>query len=132
LIKRFNFFVNGVMKVATGDKSKLSGAIHQHYVQPLANPTDRKGCSVLPKEIIASTDWLRGLWEQRERIVDKPVLILWGMKDIAFREKELQKWQQFFTDGQVHRLEGVGHFVQEEYGQEAMPIIAKFVRRPYA
>ena len=28
LIKRFDFFVNGVMKVATGDKSKLSGTVH--------------------------------------------------------------------------------------------------------
>jgi haloalkane dehalogenase len=127
LIRRFNFFVNGVMKMATGDRSKLSGAVHQHYVQPLANPADRRGCWVLPKEIIASTDWLRGLWEQRERISDKPALILWGLRDIAFREKELQTWQQLFTDGQVHRLEGVGHFVQEEYGQEAVPIVAKFL-----
>ena len=47
LIKRFNFFVNGVMKMATGGKSKLSRAIHQHHVQPLANPADGKGCWVL-------------------------------------------------------------------------------------
>jgi haloalkane dehalogenase len=127
LIKRFSFFVNGVMKVATCDRSKLSGSVHQRYVQPLANPADRKGCWVLPREIIASTDWLRGLWGQREEIVDKPVLILWGMKDIAFREKELQSWQQFFTDSQVHRLEVVGHFVQEEYGPEAVSIVAEFL-----
>jgi haloalkane dehalogenase len=30
LIKRFNFFVNGVMKLATADKSRLSGDIHEH------------------------------------------------------------------------------------------------------
>jgi haloalkane dehalogenase len=116
------------MKVATGDKSKLSGAVHQHYVQPLVDPADRQGCWVLPKEIIASTDWLRGLWEQREKMINKPVLILWGMKDIAFREKELQTWQELFPDAKVHRLEGVGHFVQEEYGQEAVPIFAEFLR----
>jgi haloalkane dehalogenase len=127
LIKRFNFFVNGVMKVATGDRSKLSGAVHQHYVQPLATPAERKGCWVLPKEIIGSTGWLRRLWEQREKIAGKPVLILWGMKDIAFREKELQTWQETFPDAKVHRLEGVGHFVQEEYGQEAVPILAEFL-----
>jgi haloalkane dehalogenase len=128
LIKRFNFFVNVVMKMAMGDKSKLSRPVHQHYVQPLANPADRKGCWVLPKEIIASTDWLRGLWELRANIADKPVLILWGLKDIAFREKELNTWQQLLTDCQVHRLEDVGHFVQEEYGREAMPIVTEFLR----
>lgn len=128
LIKRFNFFVNGVMKLATADKSKMSEAVHRHYVQPLANPADRKGCWILPREIIASTDWLTELWEQREKIVDKPVLILWGLKDIAFREKELQTWQQLFASVQVHRLEGVGHFVQEEYGREAVPIVAQFLK----
>lgn len=127
-IKRFNFFVNGVMKLATADKSKMSEAVHRHYVQPLANPADRKGCWILPREIIASTDWLTELWEQREKIVDKPVLILWGLKDIAFREKELQTWQQLFASVQVHRLEGVGHFVQEEYGREAVPIVAQFLK----
>jgi haloalkane dehalogenase len=97
-------------------------------VQPLATPAERKGCWVLPKEIIGSTGWLRRLWEQREQIAGKPVLILWGMKDIAFREKELQTWQEVFSDARVHRLEGVGHFVQEEYGQEAVPILAEFLR----
>lgn len=128
LIKRFNFFVNGVMKQATVDKAKLPRPIHQHYVQPLANPADRKGCWVLPREIIASTDWLRGLWEQRAKLEAKPALVLWGMGDIAFREKELNTWQRLLTNGQIHRLEGVGHFVQEEYGREAVPLIAESVR----
>ena len=70
---------------------------------------------------------MRGLWEQRETIADKPALILWGMKDIAFREKELRTWEQLFANSQVHRLEGVGHFVQEEYGREAVPVIAEFL-----
>jgi haloalkane dehalogenase len=128
LIQRYNFFVNGVMKMATADKSRLPRAVHQHYVQPLANPAERKGCWTLPKEIIASSDWLKELWERRAQIADKPVLILWGLKDIAFRQKELQTWLALFGDCQVHRLQGVGHFVQEEYGREAAPILAEFLR----
>ncbi len=38
----------------------------------------------------------------------------WGMKDIAFREKELKRWQQAFPGAQTIRLPGAGHFVQEE------------------
>lgn len=127
LIKRFNFFVNGVMRMASGDRSKLSGAVHRHYVQPLADPADRKGCWVMPREIMGSTPWLGELWAQRAKITGKSALILWGVKDIAFREKELRTWQQLFTGAQIHRLEGVGHFVQEEYGPEAVPLIAEFL-----
>jgi haloalkane dehalogenase len=128
LIRRYNFFVNGVMKMATGDKSKLAGGVHQHYVQPLANPADRQGCWVMPKEIIASSRWLRELWGQRDKIADKPTLILWGLKDIAFREKELRTWERLFPHAQVHRLAGVGHFVPEEYGHEAVPLVRELLR----
>jgi haloalkane dehalogenase len=82
----------------------------------------------MPREIIGSTDWLRALWQKREAIADKRVLILWGMKDIAFREKELRTWEGLFPNAQVHRLDGVGHFVQEEYGRERAPIIAEFLK----
>ncbi len=58
------------------------------YLKPLEVQEERKGCWVLPGQIIGSTDWLRELWEKRTRLSDKPALIVWGMKDIAFREKE--------------------------------------------
>jgi len=70
----------------------------------------------------------KSLRRQQANIAGKPVLILWGLKGIAFREKELKTSQQLLTDGHIHRLEGVGHFVQEEYGREAVPIIAEYLR----
>ena len=129
LIKRFNFFVKVVMKKATADRSKLSRDVHQHYIQPLKRPNDRKGCWIFPREIIGSSDWLSGLWSQRERIQDKPALLLWGMKDIAFRENELMRWESLFEHRTVHRFEDAGHFVQEEKRGELSPIIEEFLAR---
>jgi len=48
----------------------------------------------------------------------KPTLIVWGMKDIAFREKELKRWEAMFPKAQSVRLSSVGHFVQEEAPDE--------------
>jgi haloalkane dehalogenase len=114
LIKRFNFFARVIMPLAYGNSKKLTNEVHQHYLQPLQNAEERKGCWVLPREITGSTEWLDHLWSRREALADKPKLIVWGMKDIAFREKELNEWLDAYPDSNVVRLENVGHYVQEE------------------
>jgi haloalkane dehalogenase len=132
LIRRYNFFVNSIMRQAFGDKRKLTQAAHAHYQRPLADPQDRKGCWVFPKQIVASTPWLGQLWNGIHRLDGKPTLIVWGMKDIAFREKELKQWQRTFPGAQTVRLETVGHFVQEEapaeLAQAAVPFLKQLAR----
>jgi haloalkane dehalogenase len=128
LIRRFNFFVRVFMKKAMGDSSRLSALAHRHYSKALEIPEERKGCWTFPKQIIGSGDWLDILWSQRDKIRDKPALILWGMKDIAFREQELNKWISLFSDCKAIRYDGVGHFVQEEKGSELCPPIENFMK----
>lgn len=48
----------------------------------------------------------------------KVSLIAWGMKDIAFREKELRRWTEAFPDARVVRFAEAGHFVAEEAPDE--------------
>ncbi len=127
LIKRFNFFARVVMKQVMGDKSKLPKPIHRHYLEPLKAPQARKGCWTFPREIIGSSEWLEMLWSQRKKIRAIPALLLWGMKDIAFREKELTTWMTVFSDYQAIQFEDVGHFVQEEKGRDLGPLIQKFL-----
>jgi haloalkane dehalogenase len=128
LIKHFNFFVRVVMKQAMGDKSRLPKAIHRHYFTALKAPDARKGCWTFPKQIIASSSWLETLWSQRENLKNTPALILWGMKDIAFRVKELETWLTVFSESKVMKFEDVGHFVQEEKGSQLCPIIKEFLK----
>ncbi|UCG70057.1 MAG: alpha/beta fold hydrolase [Thermoplasmata archaeon] len=127
LIMRLNFFVRVVMKLIIGDRSKLPKSIHRHYIMPLKNPKERIGCWVFPKEIIGSDDWVKSLWSLRKNIEDKPTLILWGMKDSAFREQELKKWEELFSNHKTVKFENVGHYVQEEIGNDLCPIIENFL-----
>jgi len=129
LIKRFNFFVRVVMKKATGNPSKLPAPVHQHYFKALEKPEERKGCWTFPKRIIGSSDWLDSLWARRDKIRDKPALILWGMKDIAFRNQELNRWVSLFSNCEVRKYDDVGHFVQEEKGNDLCPVIDDFLNK---
>jgi haloalkane dehalogenase len=101
-----------------GDKRRLTPEIHRHYLMPLATPDERKGCWVFPGQITGSSAWLQSLWERRDRLQEKKILIAWGMKDIGFRKKELDRWITVFPHARVARFEDAGHFVPEEKPDE--------------
>jgi haloalkane dehalogenase len=114
LIRKRNFFARDIVKAAFGDKKKLTQDIHNHFLLPLENPEERKGSWVFPRQIIGSSDWLESLWNERNKLKDKNFLIAWGMKDIAFREKELNRWIGAFPGAAVVRYAESGHYVPEE------------------
>jgi haloalkane dehalogenase len=128
LIRRYNFFVKTIMRQAFGDKDKLSPAVHQQYLRALADPEDRRGCYVFPRQIIGSTPWLGQLWDNISALNSVPKLIVWGMKDIAFREKELNRWQRRFPEARSVRLPAAGHLVQEEAPDELAEAVASFLQ----
>jgi haloalkane dehalogenase len=120
MIRRFNIFGKVVVKMAMGDKSKLTKAIHRHYYLHLEKPEDRKGCYVFPREIIGSSAWLDSLWQQREKINNLPATLVWGMKDIAFREPQLNYWIANWNNPRVVKLANVGHYPHEEAPEEVI------------
>jgi len=127
LIRRHNFFARTMLRQLFGDKHKLSDTAHEHYLLPLAAPEDRTGCLVFPKQITGSTPWLSRLWENISTLKGKPTLFVWGMKDIAFREKELKRWERTFPEARSLRLPSVGHFVQEEAPDELAEAVNSFL-----
>lgn len=118
LIRRYNFFARTILKATFGDRSKLTPEIHRHFIQPLSRPEERKGCWVFPQQIIVASDWLAELWAQRDKLRGKVELIAWGMRDIAFREKELNRWAEHFPEARIVRYADAGHFLAEENSAE--------------
>lgn len=125
LIRKRNFFAARVMPAAFGDKRRLTPAIHQQYLAPLAVEAERKGCWVFPAQIIGSSEWLESLWERREALAGKRMLIAWGERDIAFREKELRRWSAAFPQAKVVRYPDCGHYLSEERGAELADEISR-------
>jgi len=118
LIQHRNFFARDIVRIAFGDKSLLTPEIHNHYLMPFMNPAERLGSFVFPREILGSSDWLQSLWNAREVLTGKRMLLAWGMKDIAFKERELKEWMKAFPAARVVRYPSCGHFVVEEKAYE--------------
>jgi len=125
--KNLNFSARVMVSAAWGDKRKLTGNIHRHYIQALPTPADRQGTWIFLQQLIGSSEWYQTLWQRRAAIQDKPALILWGMKDIAFKQKELDRFKALFPAARVECFPEAGHFLQDEAGEQIVPLMKKFL-----
>ncbi len=120
-----NWFVE--RGIPTGTATKLSDDVMNHYraVQPTLEM--RVALPVAPREILASGDWLENLETQvKANLASKPVLLVWGMRDVAFRPKFLTRMKEVFPDRAVVELPKAKHFIQEDAPDE---IIAAIIDR---
>ena len=65
----------------------------------------------------------------RAAFADKPALLLWGLKDIAFRRKELERWNAALPDHELHEFEDCGHFLAEEAPDRVVTALRAFMKR---
>jgi haloalkane dehalogenase len=127
LFTRTNFDTRVLLPALWADKATLTPEIHRQYRAPLATPSDRLGIWALARELLGSSRWFDALWERRERLRDKPALLLWGPEDRIFGG-QLGRWQELFPDAETHTFSGAGHFVPEERAEEVGPLVEAFVR----
>ena len=129
LLRHHNIFVNRVMPRAVGDRSVLTPEIMAHYRSAQPSPTARAASAALPGYIVGATDWLSSIWQDRAAFADKPALLLWGLKDIAFRRKELERWTSALQDVEIHEFKDCGHFLAEEAPGRVVEALQSFMGR---
>ena len=114
--KYLNTFVNVILPVSH-KRRKLSHLEKVHYRKAL--PAGRRDPTwILPKQIIASHDFLADLEVRLPELSALPALIVWGDKDDAFQAPELARWQQLLPTATTVVLSGVGHFAPSEAPSE--------------
>jgi haloalkane dehalogenase len=113
LILQRNFFVE---KIIPGNVKlrKLPAEVMQAYRGPFPTPESRRPLHVFPREILASRPFLAEIESKLPALSDRPALLVWPTKDIAFREPERRRWEQIFPDHRTVILEGAGHYIQED------------------
>jgi haloalkane dehalogenase len=113
-ILRRNFFVERL--IPTGTATSLSDAVMAHYrgVQP--SPEARAGVARFPKEILAARPLLERLSRDvPAKLGSKPTLLVWGMKDVAFRPgPNIPRMREAFPDHVLVELPDAKHYIQED------------------
>jgi haloalkane dehalogenase len=122
-----NFFVEKI--VPRGMAHRLTPAGMDHYRQVQPSPAARKGVAEMPKQILAARPLLQHLARDVPATLgSKPALLVWGMKDFAFRPTHLlPRMQAAFTDNLTVELPHARHYIQEDApGEIAQAIFKRF------
>ena len=124
-----NFSLKVIMPSAYGDQAKLTPEIHRHYLDRFQDRWSR-GAVLWPlaKALLGSSTHYEALWQERSKLRDRPALIVWGMKDSAFKPNQLVRWREALPQARVVELPNAGHWPHEEAPDEVIAAIREFVR----
>ncbi|MBC8063964.1 MAG: alpha/beta fold hydrolase [Chlorobia bacterium] len=108
-------------------KQKVSDKIYPQYTGPFHKASDRQGPYGLAKGYIGSSQWLYDLWVRKEAIADKPVQVIWGMKDKLFTIEQLNKWRHYWPNADIVTFPESGHLVAEEQARDFEAAVYMFL-----
>ena len=111
LIRRYNTLARWL--IPAGTNRRLSAPELAAYLGPFPTPASRLPTWIFAHQILASRDYLAEVEAGLERLREKPVLIVWGEQDGAFREPERTRLQGYFAHCEVRLLVRAKHFIQE-------------------
>lgn len=122
LIKRHNIFVEKILPAGV-KRHALPEEVMNAYRGPFASVSARRAVHVLPREIVQSKEFLQGIERGLVALRDCPALILWPSDDLAFADIHRERWEEAFPSHRTIRLEGAGHFIQEDAAEEIVAAI---------
>jgi len=112
MILQFNAFVN-LMIPTNVRRRRLSPDVMRAYRGPFPSKKSRMPTWIFPREIRGSHVFLAEVESGLRKLASRPVLILWGDKDMAFRGQERERFEAIFPNHRTQILAGAGHYIQE-------------------
>ncbi|MDO4575636.1 MAG: alpha/beta fold hydrolase [Planctomycetia bacterium] len=130
-VKGFNAFAGAAVHMAV--EKPLPGAVKAGLLAPYDTWHNR----------IATHEFVRDIplsprdrsWETLVKVEaglaqfrDRPVCLIWGMRDWCFTPAFLKRFQEFFPQAQTHPFPDAGHYVVEEVPREIVSLIRQFIK----
>lgn len=129
LQRRGNFFARRLVPLGIAHREKRTQDVLEAYVRPFPSPNSRHATWVFPRHIRQSGQWLREIELHLGGLSHVPVQIVWGRRDVAFRRKEMRRWQQHFPLHETEVLDDAAHFVQEDRPDRVVAAIRRALVR---
>jgi len=116
------------------NSERFTPEVKEGYLAPYRSWHDRIAIARFVQDIPMSMEHptyqlLLSIEERLGLLKEKPMQIIWGMKDFCFTEKFLERWINYFPTAEVHRMEDAGHWVVEDSIEKIIPLIEGFLKR---
>ncbi len=121
---------NGVWRVfmKRGFVNRPSDRELAMYEAPFRDKMNRIQTAIFPRQLIKAHEFEAKVESGLKTLAEKPVLFLWGNRDFAFKEPELERFKSHFPNHVHHPLEA-SHFWQDEQGEVASDYIIDWARQ---
>jgi len=133
-VQGFNAFARAAIIMATEKPDRMTQEIQAGLLAPYDSWANRVATYRFVRDIPATPR--HPTWQILERIesnlpqlADRPVQLIWGMKDWCFTPECLERLLQSFPDAVVTRFDDAGHYVVEDAFERIIPIVRQFLRR---
>lgn len=126
-IRHMNAFVNVMIPMGCR-RRKLSPPEMDAYRLPFPTWEERRRTWIFPREIRGSGAFLAQVEAGLAHLRDKPALLTWGDRDIAFKDKERVRFERMLPRHRTVALPGSGHYIQEDAPDEMVQAIRRWWR----
>ncbi len=131
-VRGLNLFSRAALRMATARPGGLSADARAGLPAPYDSWSHRIAVHRFVQDIPATPrhpTWrvLQDLEAGLKQLADRPVAIMWGMRDWCFTEVCLRRFEAVFPHAQVHRFEDAGHYVVEDACEEILPRLEAFL-----
>ena len=129
-----NVFAKAALHMALANGNSMSASEKQGMIAPYDSWRNRLGIYNFVQDIPATP--AHATWQTLESIesgltllANKPILMMWGMRDWCFRPECLDRLVTHFPQAEVHRFADAGHWVVEEKRTEILEILKAFLAK---
>lgn len=133
-IRGGNAFARAALTMAVEHPRRLTPAVRRGLLAPYDNWQNRVAIDRFVRDIPLTPrhpTWqtLAEIERGLPKLADRPVLLIWGMRDWCFNASCLERFEAIFAQAEVYRLEDAGHYVVEEAHERIIPILREFILR---
>jgi haloalkane dehalogenase len=133
-VQGLNLFARAALSMATCKPERMTAAVRAGLLAPYDRWSHREAVYRFVVDIPTRTTHpsYGKLCEVEAGLAglrDRPVCLIWGMRDWCFTPAFLERFQEFFPHAEVHRLADAGHYVVQDAYERIVPLIEQFAGR---
>ncbi|QXD26321.1 alpha/beta fold hydrolase [Opitutia bacterium ISCC 51] len=132
IVRGFNGFAGSAVSMAV--KKPLTSIEKDGYLLPYNNWKNRVATLRFVQDIPTDTsDETFKLLSEIEaflpQLINKPILLGWGIKDFCFNDLFLEKWKNIFPNAKVLSYPNSGHYILDDERDSLIPEISSFLTK---
>jgi cis-3-alkyl-4-acyloxetan-2-one decarboxylase len=129
-----NLFSLAALRMTLARRKRLEAAVAAGYLAPYDSWSNRRAVYGFVRDIPAGPrhpTWqtLAAIERGLPTFADRPIAVMWGMRDWCFRPDCLERFIEAWPRAEVHRLTDVGHWVVEDAPDKSRAVVEDFLAR---